>query len=392
LSFLQKSKNKKVFSLGIIKIIIIFLTSVYLIGGFVPFYEEGSDDYLYGVGAIDVVNGSYEYTNEFLKNTEYIEFSFGPFTKTIHGTLIPNGGIGIYGLAAFSYFLGGYYGLFYLGPICTILLLIISERVTTKLFGGFAGLAALIFLSMNGTILLFGTMLLTDIIFSLLLILGSYFLIKFLKDKTSTSILLCSSFLTVATFFRFIGVIFLPTEILLISGYFLFHYIKNRKQDVGLKSSSNLDLNLIKHLSKTELKKILKTTLCILGPWSIFFIFFFSFNIYFFGEPLTNYVERAAGAERENLISSYLLFDSERFESIEAYSAKFLPSKTYNIIKMYTLSLVLLDKFLLSIISFLFILKYKDMSSAENKNENEIMLSKNLSNKTKLRVYIFIIL
>jgi len=129
LSF-QKFKNKKISPLGLIKIIIIILVSVYLIGEFLPFYLERGDDSLYGFGAIQIVNGSYEYTNEFLLNTEYKEFYFGPFIKTIHNTLIPNGAIGIYGLAAFSYFLGGYYALFYLGPIITILFLIIEEPVT----------------------------------------------------------------------------------------------------------------------------------------------------------------------------------------------------------------------------------------------------------------------
>ena len=342
-----KQKN---FSFGIIKIAIIILVSAYLIGGFVPFYE-GSDAYLYGLVATDIVNGSYEYTNEFLQNTEYEEFYFGPFIKTIHQTLIPHGAVGIHGLSAFSYFLGGYYALFYLGPISTILFLIISERVVTKLFGGFAGLVALIFLSVNGDVLSIGAALLTDNIFSLLLILSCFFLIKFLKEKSNSSLLLCSSFLTAATFFRFNGVIYLPIEILLVFSYFLFQYIKIRKVDVGVKSSSNLDLNIIKPVSTVKIKKILKITLYILGPWSIFFIFLFSFNIYYFGDPFTTYWEQKRGVETENVFSSYLLFDSERFESIKSYSANFLPDKTYTIVKNSSLDLVLLNKFLLSIIS-----------------------------------------
>ena len=350
MSFFTKYKNKKFLSLGIIKIIIIFLVSVYLIGGFVPFYEEGSDDYLYGLGAIITANGSYEYTNEFLQNPEYSGFSFGPFIKTIHGTLIPNGAIGIYGLGAFSFLLGGYYALFYLGPITTILFLIISERVVTKLFGGFAGLVALIFLSMNGTVLTFGTLLLTDSIFSLLFMVGCFFLINFLKEKSNISLLLCSCFLTAATFFRYNGVIFLPIEILIVASYFLFQYIKIKKEDVEVKSSSNL--NLIKPLSKIEIKKILKISLYILGPWSVFFIFLFSFNSYFFGEPFTNYWEQKTNIETENVISSYVMFDSDRFESIESYSARFLPGKTVSIAKMFSFGLVVLNEFMLSIISF----------------------------------------
>jgi len=116
--------KKKPSLLGIIKIAIIIFASFYLLGNFWPFYE-GVDAYIYGIKAIDIANGSYEYTNEFLQNTEYKGFRFGPFIDTIHGTLIPIGGIGIYSLAAFSYILGGNYALFYLGPIITILFLII---------------------------------------------------------------------------------------------------------------------------------------------------------------------------------------------------------------------------------------------------------------------------
>jgi len=116
--------KKKPSLLGIIKIAIIIFASFYLLGNFWPFYE-GVDAYIYGIKAIDIANGSYEYTNEFLQNTEYKGFRFGPFIDTIHGTLIPIGGIGIYSLAAFSYILGGNYALLYLGPIITILFLII---------------------------------------------------------------------------------------------------------------------------------------------------------------------------------------------------------------------------------------------------------------------------
>ena len=349
MSLTQKFKNQKISSLGIIKIIIIILASIYLLGNFFPFYQ-GIDAYLYGFGAINTANGSFEYTNEFLQNPEYSGFSFGPFIKTIHGTLIPNGAIGIYGLGAFSFLLGGYYALFYLGPITTILFLIISERVVTKLFGGFAGLVTLIFLLSDAMILHIGRQLLTDSIFSLLFMVGCFLLINFLKEKSNISLLLCSCFLTAATFFRYNGVIFLPIEILIVASYFLFQYIKIKKEDVEVKSSSNL--NLIKPLSKIEIKKILKISLYILGPWSVFFIFLFSFNSYFFGEPFTNYWEQKTNIETENVISSYVMFDSDRFESIKAYSAKFMPDQTYFLIQTVSFNSVLLDQFLISTISF----------------------------------------
>jgi len=373
LSF-QKFKNKKISPLGLIKIIIIILVSVYLIGGFEAFYIEHSDDSLYGFGAIQIVNGSYEYTNEFLQNSQYDGFYFGPFVKTIHNTLIPHGAIGIYGLASISYLLGGYYALFYLGPISAILCFIISERIITKLFGAFAGLVVLIFLSMNAHMLFFGELLLTDHIFTLLLILGCFFLIKFLNEKTNTSILLCSSFLTAATFFRYNGVIFLPIEIFIVLGYFLFNYLNNTKEDSKILSLSKINLNLLNQTFKKDIKKILKISLYILGPWSIFFIFLFSYNTYFFGEPFTTYWEQRDNVETENVISSYFMFDSERFESIEWYSSLLLPSHTYTLVKEFSSSLVLLDQFLLSIISFLLLFSALLISLKSKINRIEIII------------------
>ncbi len=144
--------NGKIFSIGTIKIIIIILASVYLIGNFEPFYN-GHDALLYGPAAVSIANGEYGFTNEFMQKNIHSGFVPNQYVQTVHNTAIPIGGIGIYGLAAFSYLLGGYYGLFYLGPITTILFLIISERIITKLFGGFVGLAVLIFLSTDIIIL-----------------------------------------------------------------------------------------------------------------------------------------------------------------------------------------------------------------------------------------------
>jgi len=354
LSLTQISKNKKIFSLGIIKIIIIFFASVYLIGNFEPFFE-GVDAYLYGLGAIAIVNGSFEYTNELLETSDFDRiFASGPYVKTIHDTLIPIGGFGIYPLSALSYFLGGYYGLFYLGPIITILFLITSERVTTKLFGNFAGLVTLIFLSTDRKLLTIGEALLTDTLFGLLLLLGGFFLIKFFKEKSFTSIFICSSLLTAATFFRYQGIIFFPIEILLISGYFLFQYTKNRKNVIEITNSNYLN-QIFKKLS-SKIKKILKITLLTLGPWSIFFIFLLSFNTYFFGEPFLNYLKEERGIETGNLISSYFIFNSERLESIQAYLAEFVPDGTYYWAGMISFGSLLLTQDLFGIISLAFLL------------------------------------
>ena len=142
--YIQKLINKKISLLGIIKIGIIILTSVYLIGTFEPFYS-GVDPYLIGLRAVDIAEGSYEFTNEFLQK-DLPGFLPNQHVKTIYHTIIPIGAIGMFGLSAFSYLLGGYFALFYLGPIITILFLITSERVVTKLFGSFVGFVTLIFL------------------------------------------------------------------------------------------------------------------------------------------------------------------------------------------------------------------------------------------------------
>jgi len=345
--------NGKILSLGIIKVIIIILASVYLLGNFIPFYN-GNDALLYGPAAVSIANGEYGFTNEFMQKRP-AGFVPSQYVKTVDNTAIPLGGIGIYGLAAFSYLLGGYYGLFYLGPITGILFLIISERVITKLFGGFAGLTALIFLSTDIVILWAGLMLFTDSIFSLLLISGCFFLIKFLREKKEFLILLCSVFLTAATFFRYNGIIFFPIEILIVFSYFSFCYINNRKEDFKIISFLfKKDLNVQNLISKKNIKKTLKISLYILGPWFVFFIFILSFNNYFFGEPFTSYFQQGvSGLETENIISSFIIFDSERLESIKSYSALLTPDKTNSLAKTISLgSIALLDEYSLSIISF----------------------------------------
>ena len=192
----------------------------------------------------------------------------------------------------------------------------------------------------------------TDSLFSLLLILGCFFLINFLKEKNYSSILFCSCFLTIATFVRYNGIIFLPLEILIVFGFFLFDYIKIKKQNVKLINSQKPNPNFLKLLSKNEIKKTLKLTLYILGPWFVFFIFLLSFNSYFFGDPFTNYWEQRNDIEAESVVSSYLRFDSNRFESIEEYSSKLLPDQTNFLVQTVSFNSVSLDQFLLSIIYF----------------------------------------
>ena len=148
-------KNKTTLALNVIKISIIIFTSIYLIGNFAP-YHMGSDSLLYGISSVNLANGSWGISNELLQETGSIEFVPPQWVKTVQNTAVPLGNPGIYGVASFFYLLAGYSGLFYLGPIFTILLLIFSERIATKLFGRFTGLITLVLVSTSGIILVHG--------------------------------------------------------------------------------------------------------------------------------------------------------------------------------------------------------------------------------------------
>lgn len=328
LLLISNMKTKQSILLGIIKIIIIFSIAIFLIGNFVPFFQ-GGDTLLYGGSSVKIANGNYEYTNKFIQETTLDEFVSAQFVKTIHDSVIPIGGIGIYVLSALSYLTAGYYGLFYLGPIITIILFIVTERVTTKLFGGFAGLVALILLASDEMTGHFGLRLLTDNIFTMLTILGGFFLIKYLQGNNERIILYSSIFLTSAAFFRYNGIVYLPLEILLIVGFFCFQYLKAIKQNKNNKISADLKNIFSKDYSK--LKKILKIIVYLLTPWLVFVIFLSSYNAYFFGDPFTNYVTERRNLEGD-LVSSFFTFDSERLDSIISYSSEFFPDSIKKII------------------------------------------------------------
>ena len=153
MEFISKFKieNSSHLILNFFKISIIIFVSVSLMASFDPFYF-GSDTYLYGLSSIDLVNGKWGFTNEFLSDTGSVDFVPLQWVKTIQNTAVPIGSSGIYAISSIFYFIGGYYGLFYLGPIFTIVLLISSERIATNLFGRYVGLGALVLLASNATI------------------------------------------------------------------------------------------------------------------------------------------------------------------------------------------------------------------------------------------------
>ena len=140
---LIKNQNKISFAVNISKILIISIVGLFLIGFFFPFYEYPNDSRGYGIHSIRLSNGEYAFTNELLESTGKWEFVPGSQIKTEHNSSIPDSMPGIASMGAVSYLIGGYFGLFYLGPIIMISILITSERIATKCFGKYVGLLTL---------------------------------------------------------------------------------------------------------------------------------------------------------------------------------------------------------------------------------------------------------
>lgn len=312
--------------LNTVKILIIIFVSISLIANFSPYYH-GIDSFVYGISAIDLANGSYGFTNKFLQETGDWEFIPNQWVKTIHNTAIPIGGVGIYGIATIAYIIGGNYGLFYLVPIATILLLIFSERIATNLFGRFVGFVTLILVATDITIFNHGTQLLTDNIFTLLFILGVFYFIKFLHDGQERFILLSSVFFVASTFLRYNGIIVFPIEIILVIGNLvLFSKITTKNEPTNpINSSSNI-------FSLTAIsKKYIKINIFLIAPWIFFFLFLFSYNQYYFGDPFINYFDQSPWPNdyQRGSIESFFEFDNNRIEWIKLYAIELLPDKLH---------------------------------------------------------------
>ena len=69
---------------------IFIVFAVYVIGSFEPYYE-GTDSYLYGIVAKNLVVGDYSISNNLLEETGRDEFVGGNWVETIHETAIPVG-------------------------------------------------------------------------------------------------------------------------------------------------------------------------------------------------------------------------------------------------------------------------------------------------------------
>ncbi len=314
-------KSKEDLLIDSIKITILVVMSIFLIINFFPFFL-GADSLLYGATGVNLAKGIYGIENDLLKESGSLDFVPPQWKLTIHNTAIPKGSVGIFGLSAISYLIGGYYALFYLGPIFTILLLVFSERIATNLFGKLAGLVTLILVATDYMIIAdIGRRLLTDNIFAVFFILGCFFLVKFLRQRKSREIFLCSIFFAVSALFRINGVVFFPLEILVLGGFVVFYIIETKRIE-----SINNFLIIKKTFSKIKTRNFFKISILFSLPWLCFFLVFFSYNEYYFGDPLTSYIGAGKPLEnqKQNKLHVLFQFDHDRFEWIKYWSVGIL--------------------------------------------------------------------
>jgi hypothetical protein len=319
----HSSRNKVDWFIDISKIIIISIAAMYLVGNFTPYYEA-KDAYLYGIEAVNFSEGVYSISNELLTETGKIEFVGDNYRKTIHGDAVPSSGVGTPLLGTLFYILGGQYGLFYLGPILGILLLIIYERIATKLFGKYVGFLSLLFLATCHIFFRSAVLPNTDAILTLFFIPGVYYLIKFLKNKNEKSIFLASSFFAIAALIKIPGVVYFPIELFLIFGYFTIQKI-NQKRIKKMNITNNIKTNL--NYNKINKKKLIKISLLLFIPWIIFFGFWFSYNNYYYGEPTTTYlsVKYGVNISSSSHIGTLLVLEQRDYDQFKDYSKYLLP-------------------------------------------------------------------
>ena len=169
---IQDNKHNKLEKnlVKITKIVIIVFISFSVLGQFVPFFE-GSNSYFYGIASILFVDEGLTVTNPFLEKYETNEFLIENWLRTNENEMTPMSGNGLIALGGIAYFFGGYFALYYLSPILFIILLIVSERIATKLFGKYAGLITLIILSASNLLFRNSIQLHTESLFCLLFIL-----------------------------------------------------------------------------------------------------------------------------------------------------------------------------------------------------------------------------
>lgn len=318
----QKLFNNKIdFLILIIKIAIISFGAFSVIGNFIPFYE-GANPYYVGASAVKFAQGEFILSNELLEKYGTDEFVPGNWFVTNQNTAVPSHSTGLISLASIFYQIGGYYGLFYLAPIFFIILLVVSERISSKIFGNVAGLITLLILATSNLLYRISIELMTETVFSVFFILGIFFTIKFVKERKNYQIFLASSLFVYSTWIRMAGLISFPIEIIFVITYFTIIEIKNIKNDKG---SINLKKLYVYGIKKVKGKKVLKTFGFLILPWMILLLGNMMFFSYFFDDPTANYntIERMKNFDYST--DSLVDFESKDFENIKIYSKYLLP-------------------------------------------------------------------
>jgi len=318
------SSNKKLdLIISIAKISIIIFSAYAVTANFLPFFENGNP-YFYGANAVLFGKGQFSITNDLLQETGRAEFIPENWLMTEHGTAVPMSGTGLMVVGSLFYLIGGYYGLFYLSPICFIILLIASERISSKLFGNYVGLVTLLIVASSNLLFRNSIELQTESVFSLFIIIGVFYLIKFLKTKKNNYLLLSTVIFTLSTWIRLNGLIALPLEIFVISIYFLFPILTEKKSLTSV-NNPKIRNNFQQVIKKLKNKKLLKVFLIIIISWSFFLISHIIYYEYNFGNPLANYGDVKSFENYDPSLSTIFKFEYKDYENIKQYSKYLLP-------------------------------------------------------------------
>jgi hypothetical protein len=303
--------------LNITKISVICFVSITLILNVIPFYL-GDGSYIYANSSVNLSNGIFSITNELLEETGRTEFVGNNWVKTDENLAIPQAGPRISIIGALFYSVAGYYGLLFLTPFFLILLLITSERFATNLFGKYVGLLTLLFIATSNLVFRNSIALQSDIVFSFFILLGAFFLFKYLKEQRDLNLFFASSIFAFSSILRINGLVFFPIEVFVFVGYFIMRNIYKNSEIYSSKSVS--------YISKISFrKKTFKNIIFLLLPWMIFFSAYGLYHDHYFGDPFTNYNKISERTVYANDPTALLNFDNENFENIKAYSKYLLP-------------------------------------------------------------------
>lgn len=306
--------NRNFNYITIFKLIVIILIGIYVFSEPIPYFLA-SDANTYGVSTKLLAEGNFAYTNELLMNTGIGKFVPSGWIKTIDNYAIPQS----YGLNYFGvlfYVIFGEYGLIYFNPAVTILFLITSERIATKIFNKHVGLLTLLFLSTNHLVLKTALNYQTENLSALFFLIGTFFLINFVKNKNDKYILLSSIFFVLSVFIRTAGILVLPFELVLIPVIFLINFRLN-------------SLNSFTHMIKKFKKQIVKKFFLMTIPWIVFLLLWFNINLSYFGDPLTNYrmvnQEFDERLHRDSNFNSFVKIESKHFSVFNQFAGYLLP-------------------------------------------------------------------